>query len=63
MASEKQFEFKGYKRGNFEDEDTVFDGEYIKTYEKDPVFMDALKELDKGTNICGYKISFSEFFL
>ena len=43
MASEKQFEFEGYKRGTLEDDDTVFNGEYIKTYEKDPVFMNALK--------------------
>ena len=62
MASEKQFEFKGYKRGNFEDEDTVFDGEYIKTYEKDPVFMDALKELDKGQIFAGTKYHLASSF-
>ena len=35
MAVKTQFKFKGYKRGTLEDEDTVFNGEYIKTYEKD----------------------------
>ena len=54
-ASEKQFEFMGYKKGNLEDEDTIFEGEYIKTYEKDPVFMDALKEKNIGQIFAGTK--------
>ena len=62
MASEKQFEFEGYKRGTLEDDDTVFNGEYIKTYEKDPVFMNALKERDKGQIFAGTKYHLASTF-
>ncbi|WP_440634743.1 TM0106 family RecB-like putative nuclease [Candidatus Pelagibacter sp. HIMB1746] len=62
MATEKQFEFEGYKRGTLEDEDTVFNGEYIKTYEKDPVFMDALKELNVGQIYAGTKYHLASTF-
>ena len=62
MAIEKQFEFEGYKRGTLEDEDTVFNGEYIKTYEKDPVFMDALKELNVGQIYAGTKYHLASTF-
>ena len=62
MAIVKQFEFEGYKRGTLEDEDTVFNGEYIKTYEKDPVFMDALKELNVGQIYAGTKYHLASTF-
>ncbi len=62
MAKEKKFMFEGYKRGNLEDEDTVFDGEFIKTYEKDPVFMDALKEENTGQIFAGTKYHFASTF-
>ena len=44
MAKDKKVSFKGYKRGTLEDEDTIFNGELTKTYERDPIFMNALKE-------------------
>jgi len=62
MAKEKQFNFEGYKRGTLEDEDTVFNGEFIKTYEKDPVFMDALKEKDVGQIFAGTKYHLASTF-
>ena len=62
MAKEKKLKFDGYKRGNLEDEDTVFDGEFIKTYEKDPVFMDALKEENTGQIFAGTKYHFASTF-
>jgi len=55
MSREKKFNFKGYKKGNLEDEDTIFDGEFIKTYGKDPEFMNALEERDKGQIFAGTK--------
>ena len=55
IAVDEQFEFKGFKRGNLEDDDTIFNGEFIKTYSKDPVFMDALKEKDTGYIFAGTK--------
>ena len=48
-------EFEGYKKGNLDDEDTVFDGEYIKTYGKDSSFIDALEEKEKGQIFAGTK--------
>ena len=62
MAVEKQFEFKGYKRGTLEDEDTVFNGEFIKTYEKDPIFMDALDEVNVGQIFAGTKYHLASTF-
>ena len=62
MAKEKQFNFEGYKRGTLEDEDTVFNGEFIKTYEKDPIFMDALKEKDVGQIFAGTKYHLASTF-
>ena len=62
MAKEKQFNFEGYKRGNLEDEDTIFNGEFIKTYEKDPVFMDALKEDNVGQIFAGTKYHLASSF-
>ncbi len=62
MAKEKQFNFVGYKRGNLEDEDTIFKGEFIKTYEKDPVFMDALKEDNVGQIFAGTKYHLASSF-
>ncbi len=62
MAKEKQFNFEGYKRGNLEDEDTIFSGEFIKTYEKDPVFMDALKEDNVGQIFAGTKYHLASSF-
>ena len=62
MAKKKQFNFDGYKRGTLEDEDTVFNGEFIKTYEKDPVFMDALKEKDVGQIFAGTKYHLASTF-
>ena len=55
ISKDKQFQFKGYKRGTLDDEDTVFNGEFIKTYEKDPIFMDALKETNTGQLFAGTK--------
>ena len=55
MAAEKQFKFNGFKKGNLEDDDTIFKGENIKTYEKDPPFMDALKEKNVGNIFAGTK--------
>ena len=48
-------EFEGYKKGNLDDVDTVFDGEYIKTYGKDSSFIDALEEKEKGQIFAGTK--------
>ncbi len=62
MAKEKNFNFEGFKRGNFEDEDTVFDGEFIKTYEKDPVFMDALDQKNIGQIFAGTKYHLASSF-
>ena len=55
MAKEKQLTIIGYKRGNLEDEDTIFNGDFIKTHEKDPVFMNALKIKDAGQIFAGTK--------
>ena len=55
MAKEKQLKIIGYKRGNLEDEDTIFNGDFIKTHEKDPVFMNALKIKDAGQIFAGTK--------
>ena len=55
MASKKQIEFAGYKRGNLEDDDQIFNGEFIKTHSKDPIFMDALKETNSGQIFAGTK--------
>ena len=55
MATEKQISFEGYKKGNLEDDDQIFDGEYIKTYSKDPAFMDALEETNVGQVFAGTK--------
>jgi len=62
MATAKQFNFKGYKRGTLEDEDTVFNGEYIKTYEKDPIFIDALDEINVGQIFAGTKYHLASTF-
>jgi len=55
IAKEKQFKIIGYKRGKFEDEDTIFNGDFIKTHEKDPIFMNALKINDAGQIFAGTK--------
>ena len=55
MATEKQINFEGYKKGNLEDDDQIFEGEYIKTYSKDPAFMDALEETNVGQVFAGTK--------
>ena len=55
MAKEKQLKIIGYKRGNLEDEDQIFNGDFIKTHEKDPVFMNALKIKDAGQIFAGTK--------
>ncbi len=55
IAKEKQLKIIGYKRGNLEDEDTIFNGDFIKTHEKDPVFMNALKIKDAGQIFAGTK--------
>ena len=55
MAKEKQFKIIGYKRGKLEDEDTIFNGDFIKTHEKDPIFMNALKINDAGQIFAGTK--------
>ena len=53
MATENRY-ILGYK-GNLEDDDQIFDGEYIKTYSKDPAFMDALEEINVGQVFAGTK--------
>ena len=45
MAKEKQIIFEGYKKGNLEDDDQIFNGEFIKTYSKDPKFHGCSKKL------------------
>ena len=48
-------DFKGYKKGNLEDEDTIFDGEYVKTYGKDSSFIEALERKEEGQIFAGTK--------
>ena len=55
MAIEKNIKFEGYKRGTFEDNDTVYNGTFIQTYEKDPIFMDALGKKNVGQVFAGTK--------
>mgnify|MGYP007000216074 CR=1 len=55
MSLERSFKFEGYKRGTFEDEDTVYDGTLIQTYEKDPAFMQALSKNNVGQIFAGTK--------
>ena len=59
MAAKKQIEFVGYKRGNLEDDDQIFNGEYIQTHSKDPIFMDALEESNVGQIFAGTKFHLS----
>ena len=62
LAIKKKFAFSGYKRGTLSDEETVFDGEYIKTYEKDPVFMTAIDDKNTGNIFAGTKFHFASSF-
>ena len=62
LAIKKKFAFSGYKRGTLTDEETVFDGEYIKTYEKDPVFMTAIADKNTGNLFAGTKFHFASSF-
>ena len=62
LAIKKKFAFSGYKRGTLTDEETVFDGEYIKTYEKDPVFMNAIDDKNTGNLFAGTKFHFASSF-
>ena len=62
LAIKKKFAFSGYKRGTLTDEETVFDGEYIKTYEKDPVFMKAIDDKNTGNLFAGTKFHFASSF-
>ena len=62
LAIKKKFAFSGYKRGTLSDEETVFDGEYIKTYEKDPVFMTAIDDKNTGNLFAGTKFHFASSF-
>jgi len=55
MAIEKKFKFEGYKRGTYEDDDTVYDGHLVQTYEKDPIFMEALSKINVGQIFAGTK--------
>ena len=55
MAIEKKFKFEGYKRGSFEDDDTVYDGHLVQTYEKDTIFMEALSKNNVGQIFAGTK--------
>ncbi|MDA7454373.1 TM0106 family RecB-like putative nuclease [Candidatus Pelagibacter ubique] len=62
LAIKKKFAFSGYKRGTLTDEETVFDGEYIKTYEKDPFFMTAIADKNTGNLFAGTKFHFASSF-
>ena len=55
MAIDQNFKFEGYKKGTFEDDDTVYDGTFVQTYEKDPAFMDALSKKNIGQIFAGTK--------
>ena len=62
LATKKQFAFSGYKRGKFSDEETVFDGEYIKTYETDSAFENAINDKNTGNVFAGTKFHFASSF-
>ena len=62
MAKEQGVSFDGYKRGNLEDEDTVFQGECINTYDKDTIFIDALEGIGKGKIFAGTKFHLASTF-
>ena len=41
---------------------SIRDGEYIKTYEKDPIFIDALDEINVGQIFAGTKYHLASTF-
>ena len=62
LSKKKHFAFSGYKRGTLSDEETVFQGDFIKTYEKDPVFMSAINDENTGNIFAGTKFHFASSF-
>ena len=62
LALENNFKFEGFKKGNFEDEDTVYTGSFIQTFEKDPPFMEALNKKNVGQVFAGTKFHFAKYY-
>ena len=57
-AIENNCSFKGYKKGDLEDEDTIYKGTQIHTYDKDSTFIDALEN-----NTCGQLFAGTKYHL
>lgn len=62
MSIELNFKFEGFKRGNLEDDETVFNGKFIQTYSRDSVFMDALNKKNIGQIFAGTKFELSSTY-
>ena len=59
MAIDKQCTFEGYKKGTFVDDNTVYKGTQIHTYDKDSTFAEALSEDSQAQLFAGTKYHFA----